>query len=205
MTVLRPPLSNLGPMSEPWARWQTDQTIANAEAIERLGGDASNDGRINNSTLDTLASQITELYNRQASNLLLSTLTTPSFNESGATVSASRTVQLPAPTDGLRTGWLAFNASPTLSPVRTSSVFITLSIDSRVFYRSSLFLPVADSTPTGWNNVTFFGSTGFSASPTSGGSLTILLEAYGLVGGDVGSRTASLTNMSATVAYGQRE
>ena len=202
--MIRPPLSNLGPMSQPWSDWVTDQTITNAEQIERLGGDASNDGRINNSTLDLLAGQINELYQRSAANVLIPNMQTPGFNESGAVVSTSQTVQLPRPTDAQRVGWMSFNSSPSVSPALTSSVFISLSIDGGVFYRSSLFLPVADSTPSGWNNMTFSGATGFNASPISGGSLTILYEAYGQAFGDVGFRTALLTGISATVAYGQK-
>lgn len=199
-----PPPSNLGPMSQPWAGWITDQTVTNRDAIESLGGDASNDGRINNSALDTLAGNIKELYERQSQNLILPNVTTPSFNNSGATVTATLSHQLPRPTDSSRIGWMALNASPSVSPAVTSTVFVTYSMDGAIFYRSSIFLPVADSTPSGWNNMTFFAATGFVGSPTSGGLLEITLQAYGLVTGAATSRTASLSNITATLAYGQK-
>ena len=99
---MRPPLSNLGPMSEPWGRFITEQTLTNAEGIERLGGDATNDGRINNSTLDLMASQINELYQRQSAIVTSPDLQTPPFDNTGVTFSASVNIQLPRPTDAAR-------------------------------------------------------------------------------------------------------
>lgn len=200
----RPPLSNLGPMAEPWARWITDQTQTNATAIEQLGGDASNDGRINNSSMDLMASQINELYQRQSAIVTSPDLYTPAFNNTGVTFSASVNIQLPRPTDAARSGWLALNCNPTVAPALFTAVFVTFSIDGRMFYRSSMGLPPSDSAPVGWNNASFSGATGFDASPSSGGVLGILLEAYGSPFGDPGLRTASLQNISATVAYGQK-
>lgn len=201
---MRPPLSNLGPMSEPWGRFITEQTLTNAEGIERLGGDAANDGRINNSALDLMASQINELYQRQSAIVTSPDLQTPPFDNTGVTFSASVNIQLPRPTDAARTGWVALNCNPTVEPALFTAVFVTFSIDGRMFYRSSMGLPPSDSAPVGWNNASFSGATGFDASPSSGGVLRVLLEAYGSPFGDPGLRTASLRNISATVAYGQR-
>ena len=203
MGNFRPPLSNLGPMSEPWGRFITEQTVTNAEAIERLGGDARNDGRINNSAIDNLASQIKELSARQATISTGANLTTPTFNQTGTTVSATRTIQLPRPSDGARMGWLAVSGDPSLSASLDSTVFVTFSIDGREFYRSSIGLPAASALPSGWDNFTFQGATGFQASPSSGGTLTILLQARGLSFA-TGNRTASLTGITATAAYAQR-
>lgn len=201
---MRPPLSNLGPMAEPWGDWITQQTITNMEGVERLGGDASNDGRINNSALDLMASQINELYERQSQVVTSPDLYTVPFDNTGVTFSASVNIQLPRPTDAQRTGWVALNCNPTVSPSLFTAVFVTFSIDGRMFYRSSMGLPPSDSAPVGWNNASFAGATGFTAAPGQGGVLRILLEAYGSPFGDPGVRTASLRNISATVAYGQR-
>lgn len=200
---MRPPLSNLGPMSEPWARWQTDQVVQNASAIEQLGGDASNDGRINNSAFDNLAGQIKELNARQSSTIFDSNLTTAAFTENGVVTSTSRNIQLPRPVDAQRIGWVSLSCTPSLSAALDSTVFVTFSIDGRAFYRSSIALPNAGSTPAGWTTFSFQGATGFTATPTSGGLLTILLEARGLAFAP-GSRTATLSGISATSAYSQK-
>lgn len=199
---MRPPLSNLGPMSEPWARWQTDQTIQNATAIEQLGGDASNDGRINNSAFDNLAGQIKELNARQSWTVFGSTMTTPAFDQSGTTVSVSSNIQLPQPVDTARIGWVSLSATPSLSNTQDSTVFVTFSVDGRVFYRSSIALPPGP-TPAGWTGFSFQGATGFTARPGSGGLLSILYEARGLSFSS-GARLAYLSGISATVAYSQK-
>lgn len=200
--MIRPPLSNLGPMSQPWADWQQAQAIQNAEAIEQLGGDASNDGRINNSAFDNLAGQIRELTARQSQTVQVANIGTPAFNESGAVVSTSQNIQLPRPIDAARTGWVSLSGTPIVSPALDSTVFVTFSIDGRVFYRSSIALPPASATPAGWTSFSFQGATGFTAMPSSGGLLNITLEARGLAFA-TGTRSAALTGITATVAYAQ--
>lgn len=201
---MRPPPSNLGPMAEPWARWITDQTLQNAEGVERLGGDASNDGRINNSLLDSMADQIQELNARQSQTLFVPDLTTPVFNQSGATVSTSTTISLPRPLDAQRIGWVSLSGTPSVTPAYDSTVFVTFSIDGRPFYRSSIGLPPASATPAGWTTFSFQGVTGFMADPEAGGALSIQLQARGLAFGAAGNRTATLGGITATVAYAQR-
>lgn len=199
------PPSNLGPQSEPWARAIEDQTLQNATGIERIGGDASNDGRINNSTLDLMAGQIKEINARQAATVFASTITTPTYDETGNTVTASATLQLPRPADGQRSGWVTVSGTPGVSPALDSAVFITFMIDDRVFYRSSVGLPILDSTPVGWTAVSFTGATGFTATPGSGGTIGITLQAFGQAFGSVGNRQATFSGISATVSYGQKE
>lgn len=203
MTTTRPPLRNLGPMSEEWGRWIDGVALQHETAIESLGGDGTNDGRINNSTLDSLAGQIGELFNRQATVLSAPDMITAAFNESAGTQTVSVSMQIPRPTDASRLGWVTVSARPGVSPALTTGIFATFSIDGRVFHRTSASMPIQTSIPAGWDAFSFAGATGFTATPTSGGLVTVTLEAVPEAFGDTGFRQAFLTGITATAAYAQ--
>lgn len=202
--TLRPPLSNLGPMSEPWARWQTDQTVTNALAIERLGGDASNDGRINNSTMDTMASQINEIYQRQSAYTTASPMTTASFNGTGTNAPMiAREIQLARPSDSSRTGWLAVSFDVSQSNSDFSVAFLTLYIDGRAFHKNSVGFPTSLVTPPAWGtNSNISGFTGFTASPNAGGLVRIELTPSSTSGAAL--RTITASDFQVTHQYSQR-
>lgn len=205
MATTKPPMSNLGPMSEPWGRWQTDQTITNAEAIERLGGDASNDGRINNSTLDVMADQINEIYQRQSAYTEAPSVTTAPFN--GTTTSApmvAREIQLPRPTDQSRSGWLSVSFDLSQSSGDFSVAFFTLYIDGNIFHKNSVSFPTSPVTPPAWTaSSNVVGFSGFSASPSSGGLVRIeMTPSANFASGD-GLRTITASNFRVTHQYSQ--
>ena len=198
------PPSNLGPMSEPWARAIADQTMQNATEIERLGGDSTNDGRTNNSAMDQMARQIAELNQRQAIRQPEPSLITGTFNESSPTQTVMRDIQLPRPSDARRNAWVTVSGVPAVSPSLDIAAFVTFRMDGRTFYRSSAGLPLAIGVPAGWDGATFVGSTGFTASPTSGGLLTIVFQAIAESFGSPGSRVASLNSVEITLQYAQK-
>lgn len=198
----RPPLSNLGPMSEPWGRYITDQTIANANAIERLGGDASNDGRINNSSMDTMTSQINELYQRQSGLVTSPDVSTPSFSSGTRTVNV--TLQLPRPTDAARIGWLSAQATAVNSNSNASQAAASFSIDGVLFHRDSRIVPSSQFDPPSWNGIkAITGYSGFTASPSSGGTVTMQLQASPDIFSS-GARTVTFRNIQVTYQYGQK-
>lgn len=199
----RPPIGNLGPMAEPWRRWAEGQAITNAKAIESLGGDATNDGRANNSQMDTFSSQINELYQRQSS------LTTdPGFSSDllapSSSQAISRSIQIPRPTDGTRAGWLSITMNGSSSNTTDFSVlFLSFSCDGVLFHRNSISFPIGTSSPLSWRdkaNVTAY--TGFSASPTSGGLITIDAVAQTQSGG--APRAIIASDIRITSQYSQR-
>lgn len=201
--TFRPPVGNMGPMAEPWRRWAQEQVITNAEAIERLGGDATNDGRANNSQMDLMASQINELYQRQSS------LTLDDGFNSGpmaplSTVNVSKTIQLPRPTDVTRNGWLSITLNGAQNTANDfSTMYISLYCDNVLFHRNSINFPVGGSTPVGWRDFTnVTGYTGFRASPTDGGSLRIEMIAVTNAGG--GTRTLTISDIRITSQFSQR-
>lgn len=195
---MKPPKRNLGPMAEPWGDWSEAQTLQNAQAIENLGGDSTNDGRINNSTMDLMASQITELYARSSAFVTAADLTTPSFTD--AIVSASRTIQLPRPSRK-RMAWISVTGYPTQASAVDTAFFVTMSLDGVPFYRTSTALPAGMVTPAGWLNASMTGYTAFVASPASGGSVEILLQARGYFGG--AAHTTTLAGIQASINFGQ--
>lgn len=201
MTLTTPPPSNLGPLSEPWARWQTAQVIQNATAIERLGGDSTNDGIANNSSFDQLASQINELYARQSGLLTLPDQVSAAV-EFGNPAMNVFTFQIPRPTDGTRTGWLSaqFTASADSLTLYTD-VFGSFSIDGRIFHRDSRYVPTNNLEPTSWNgDKAITGYTGFTLGPNDGGTVTIVAEA---IPQGFGLRTVRYGNLQLTYQFGQ--
>ena len=194
-----PPPSNLGPQSEPWARDITAQVQQNAIAIERLGGDASNDGRINNSAFDNIAYQINELEQRQTGIVRNPDVTTPVIS-SGSTVTTV-TLQIPRP-DIKRIGWATVQFTATNSNNLQTEVYATFSMDGTVFHRDSRSVPTQNLEPASWNGQkALTGYTGFIAEPGSGGTITLTLEAE--VALSTGARSVTYSNIQVTYQYGQ--
>ena len=204
--MTKPPPSNLGPMAEPWARWQTDQTVTNAEAIERLGGDASNDGRINNSTLDVMAEQINEIYQRQSAYTDAPSITTAPFNGTDTSApTVAREIQLPRPTDAARSGWLAVSFDLTQSTADFSVAFFTLYVDGQIFHKNSVSFPTNPVTPAEWAaSSNIVGFSGFTASPNSGGLVRIEMTPSANFASGSGLRTITATNFKVTHQYSQK-
>lgn len=200
----RPPLSNLGPMSEPWARWITDQTQQNEIAIERLGGDASNDGRANNSNMDLMASQINEIYQRQSGLVVGADMQTAQFNGTGTNAPmVAQNIQLPRPTDAERSGWLAVGFDVSQTNSEFGSAFLTLYIDGVAFHKNSIGFPTSLVTPASWGvNSNINGFTGFTANPGSGGLVRIELTPQSTSGSAL--RRVNATNINVTYQYSQR-
>lgn len=196
-----PPPSYLGPQSEPWGRYITEQVRQNAEAIERLGGDASNDGRINNSTLDLLGSQIKELSQRQAGVVTAPDVFTPEFSSGTQTLTVN--IQIPRPKDAARVGWVSVQFTATNSNANQTEVFGSMSIDGTVFHRDSRAVPTGNLEPASWNgDKAITGYTGFTASPDTGGSIDLVLQAQ--VAFSSGSRSVRFHSIRATYQYGQK-
>lgn len=194
-----PPPSNLGPMAEPWARDITDQVRQNAEAIERLGGDASNDGRVNNSVMDTISYQINEIQARQSGILNHPDATTPAFGS--GSVTQTLTLQIPRPAVR-RIGWLSVQVTATNSNGLQSEVYASISVDGQVFHRDSRSVPTQLLEPSSWGGAkALTGYTGFVAGPGSGGTVTITLEAEAALSS--GARSVTYSNIRAVYQYGQ--
>lgn len=199
----RAPLNNLSPMSQDWARWIEGQVSQTAAGLERMGGDASNDGRVNNSAMDNMALQINEIYQRQSRLIRHPNLNTPNFSEGSGDQTVSTSIILPRPTDKSRAGWVSVQVVPTQNNNLDSVAFITMDLDGRVFFRTSASLPPGLSTPAGWDGSTSVGTTGFVASPSGGGVVTVTMTARGQFFGSSGNRIVTLANIQATVQYGQ--
>lgn len=194
-----PPPSNLGPMAEPWARDITEQVRQNAEAVERLGGDASNDGRINNSVMDTISYQINEIQARQSGIVEHQPTTTPVF--SAGTVIQVLALQVPRPSSG-RIGWLSVQVTATNSNTLQTEVYASMAIDGRVFHRDSRSVPTQLLEPASWGgDKALTGYTGFVAGPDFGGTVTITLEADAALSS--GARSVTYSNITAFYQYGQ--
>ncbi|AXC36164.1 hypothetical protein SEA_MUSETTA_60 [Microbacterium phage Musetta] len=202
MTLITPPPSNLGPQSEPWGRYITDQVRQNATAIERLGGDTTNDGIQNNSSLDGLASQINELYQRQSGLIFNPDVVSGSIPGNGGTSTSTINIQVPRPTDKERIGWLSVQFTARANSADSTEIFGSFSLDGLVFHRDSRYVPTENLEPASWNgDKALTGYTGFRASPSSGGLLSLNLEAIASTG--AGARTVTYANIRVTYQYGQ--
>lgn len=204
MALGTPPPDNLGPMSRDWGRWATDQAKTNAEQIERMGGDASNDGRLNNTTLDSIGVQVTEISSRQSSFTQAEPMTTAPFNGAGTDAPMIvREIQVPRPKDAPRSGWLAVSFDVSQTTDEFSVAFLTIYIDGRVFHKNSVGFPTNLVTPPAWgtnSNISAF--TGYIAAPDFGGLLRIELTPGATSGTPL--RTITASNFQVTNQYSQK-
>lgn len=194
-----PPPSNLGPLSEPWARYITEQVRGNQTAIERLGGDLSNTGAQSNSGLNLVSSQINELMQRQSG---LVTAADASVTLSSGLAGTSVQIQVPRPSDKARIGWLSVQVTARNSNSLQSEAYVSYSLDGSVFHRDSRYLPTDNLEPASWNgDKAITGYTAFIASPGSGGLLNLDLQAEAAF--STGARTVTFANIRVTYQYGQ--
>ena len=199
MNVLPP--SNLGPLSQPWGDEITRQTLANERAIQRLGGDFSVDGSLNNSTLDSITNQIRELQQRQFGIVTAPDFTTASFTNPNS-VTNSVTLQIPRP-DVPRIGWVSVRFTATNSNALQTEVYGSFSIDGTVFHRDSRTVPSEALEPASWQGQkALTGYTGFTATPSSGGTITLTLQAEAALSS--GARIVTYSGIQASYQYGQR-
>lgn len=194
-----PPPSNLGPLSEPWAREITNQVQANRTAIQRLGGDFSNDGSLNNSTLDQIAYQITELRQRQSGVVTSPDVTTAAF--SAGSVTNVITLQIPQPPTR-RFGTVSVQFTATNSNSNQTEVYATMEADGIVFHRDSRSVPTQNLEPSSWGGQkAITGFTGFTAGPGVGGLIRLTLQAENAFSS--GTRSVTYSNIQAVYQYGQ--
>lgn len=195
-----PPPSNLGPLSEPWAREITDQVQANRTAIQRLGGDFSMDGSLNNSSLDNIAYQINELQQRRSGVVTADALTTSSFTSPNSVTNVI-TLQIPRP-DVPRVGTVSVQFTAQGSNSLQTEVYGSFAVDGLVFHRDSRTVPTQNFEPSSWNGLkAITGYTGFTATPTSGGTLVLTLQSEAIF--STGARTVTYTGIQANYQYGQ--
>lgn len=195
-----PPASNLGPLSEPWAREITEQVQANRTAIQRLGGDFSMDGSLNNSSLDNIAYQINELQQRRSGVVTADALTTSSFTSPNSVTNVI-TLQIPRP-DVPRVGTVSVQFTAQGSNSLQTEVYGSFAVDGLVFHRDSRTVPTQNFEPSSWNGLkAITGYTGFTATPTSGGTLVLTLQSEAIF--STGARTVTYTGIQANYQYGQ--
>lgn len=197
----RPP-SNLNPDAEPWGRWVSKEIESNEGRINALRNDADNSERINNSTLDSLASQIREVDARPSNLWTWPDLNSPSFNgSSGPVIMTLPTTIVPPPPDGIeRWGWINFNAYLTQSVSAQTDAQVSISINGAQVVGTVMQVPPSPSWPVGLGDsisasfISAFRAT--SSSPAQIG-ISIRLDAY-----DPVNRVVAISR-TATVQYAQ--
>lgn len=194
-----PPPSNLGPLSEPWAHAITQQVVGNRTALERLGGDFSNDGSLNNSSLETIAYQIRELQQRQSGIVRAMDFSSAVF--ASGSVTNVVTLQIPRP-DVTRVGTVSLQFTATNSNALQSEVYASMEADGVIFHRDSRSVPTQNLEPASWGGQkALTGFTGFTAGPGFGGELRLTLQAEAAVSS--GARQVNYFNIQANYQYGQ--
>lgn len=196
-----PPPSNLGPLSEPWGRDITKQVQENRVALQRLGGDFSNDGALSNSSLDNIAYQINELQQRQAGIVRIDDFETAVFTNP-ASVTNIVNIQIPRPSEN-RICTVSVQFTATNSNTLQTEVYASMEIDGTVFHRDSRTVPTQNLEPTSWGGQkALTGFTGFVAGPNDGGAIRLVLQAEAAF--STGSRFVIYSNIQANYQYGQK-
>lgn len=197
--ITTPPPSNLGPLSEPWAREITKQVEGNRVALERLGGDFSNDGSLTNSTLDNISYQINELEQRQSGTVRGADFSTATF--SSGSVTNVIVLQIPRP-DVSRIGTVSLQFTATNSNGNQTEVYASMEMDGVIFHRDSRSVPTQNLEPSSWGGQkALTGFTGFRAGPGYGGTLRLTLQAEAAL--SPGDRFVNYFNIQANYQYGQ--
>lgn len=197
------PLRNLSPMAEPWGR-SVDERLAGLDSrLDLLDSGSANSGRMANSGLDNVASQVAELFARQTSQVVGSDMATIVFGPTSTAPDVVQTIQLPAPDDAERIGWLAVQCAISFAGPDDaySTGFLTYELDGEMIGAFSYALPYVGAS-TAFASGYSVSYSSLIAGPSSGGTLRIILGARGLA--TPGSRQVFATNVRATVQYGQR-
>lgn len=197
-----PPKSNLSPLAEPWGRFITDEIRDLRTQANRTGGTIDSTGRVNNSSLDVQAAQIQELYERQTQVVTAPSIATPPFNLASGTVTVSTTFTLPPPS-GTRNGQIVISGTPTTtSSTNATLTYFSVMVNGTQIYRQTAVVPITPPpAPPGWTDVVinaFAGMTFYDGdAPTV--TVTLFADAYNST-----LRSVGLSNISASVTYGQR-
>lgn len=145
-----PPLRNLSPMSEPWGRWAQEELEDLGRFAQTLGQGVGNDGRAQNSSMDNLSSQISELYARRTSVYDMPDLTTTSQPAPAFGVGTS-TVALPGFPDGApRYGSVSLTATPPPPADPNLGGYYRVTVGSTIIAQGSMNLG-GFSTPPGFS------------------------------------------------------
>ena len=155
------------------------------------------------SSLDGVGSQVNELFARQTQFVNGSDMATDYFT-TNTSADSVQTITLPRPDGGKRAGWLAIQGVLDLEGPSDawSSGFLSYYLDGSLIGAFTYGLPF---TGAGAEWFKFGASTSYSAfiaSESGGGVLTIVLAGSGA--GSTSSKRVILTNVKATVQYGQR-
>lgn len=197
------PLRNLSPMAEPWGRSVDERLDGLDSRLDFLDSGSTNSGRMANSGLDNVASQVAELFARQTAQATGSNMDTATFGPLASPPDVVQTIQLPTPPDDNRIGWLAVQCAVSFSGPDDaySNGFLTYELDGELIGAFGYALPFV--------GASFEFASGYSVSyssliagPNLGGSLRITLGGRGLA--TAGTRQIFATNIRATVQYGQR-
>lgn len=190
-------------MAEPWGRSVDERLDGLDTRLTLLDSGARNSGRMSNSGLDNVASQVAELFARQTHQTVGSDMQTATFGPLNSPPDVIQTIQLPRPDDAERIGWLAVQANVDFNGPSGafSNGFLTYELDGEMVGSFSFALPfVGAATAFAMGYSVSYAS--FLASPSVGGQLKIILGGRGLA--PAGNRQVTASNIRATVQYGQR-
>ena len=196
---MRPPNRNLSPAAEPWGRYIENEVIALGSALNGMSSGVDSEGRVQNSSMDSLAMQINELNQRQTQ-----TVAAPPINVAvtgTSWVSTSQDISLPA-SDFTRMAQVSFSGIIDISaPTLPTTTFLSITVDGAPLFRQSFQVPASASSPPGWvgGGIGAFGGIRVPAgtSPT----MTLSLSSMGFT---AGARNVYIDSGSASITYGQR-
>ena len=137
-------------MAEPWGR-SVDERLAGLDSrLDLLDSGSANSGRMANSGLDNVASQVSELFARQTSQVVGTDMATIVFGPTSTAPDVVQTIQLPAPDDAERIGWLAVQCAISFSGPDDaySTGFLTYELDGEMIGAFSYALPFVGASTT---------------------------------------------------------
>lgn len=190
-------------MAEPWGRSVDERLDGLDTRLTLLDSGGRNSGRMTNSGLDNVASQVAELFARQTHQAIGSNMQTATFGPTSSPPDVTQAIQLPRPGDADRIGWLAVQANVNFSGPSDAYTdgFLTFELDGDMIGSFTYSLPFVGMTVSfamGYS-VSY---ASFLAAPGRGGELKVILGARGLAA--PGTRQVTASNIRATVQYGQR-
>lgn len=190
-------------MAEPWGRSVDERLDGLDTRLTLLDSGARNSGRMSNSGLDNVASQVAELFARQTHQVIGNNMQTATFGPINSPPDVTQTIQLPRPGDADRIGWLAVQANVDFNGPNDAYTngFLTFELDGDMIGSFTYSLPFVGATVSfalGYS-VSY---ASFLATPSRGGELKVILGARGLAA--PGTRQVTASNIRATVQYGQR-
>lgn len=199
MPLSTPPSSDLPPQSQPWGRWAEAGVEEAQSGLQSVRNDIANMDRINNSTLDNLASQVREVGSRTTNRWSWASQATPMLSNTSYVMTIPDSI-IPPPGDIARWGWINFNVYLTQSASAFTNAVVGVRVDNNLLAMDAVPVPPQPGWPVSLGDfVSVSVMSAFHAAPDAPSKVQVTVNL------DISGTTSRFitVNLAGTVQYAQ--